>query len=111
MQRHQTDYIFNKVIAISALVLSMVACGSPDKDKLFRLMPSSTTHVDFNNQLTETDSFNVLTFEYIYNGAGVGVGDLNHDGMTDIFFAGNMVSSKLYLNRGNFTFDDVTDKA
>ncbi|WP_276366664.1 VCBS repeat-containing protein [Chryseolinea sp. H1M3-3] len=85
-----------------------MACGSRDSDKLFELLPSSATNVTFNNLLTETDSFNVLTFEYIYNGAGVGVGDINNDGLTDIFFAGNMVSSKLYLNQGNFKFRDIT---
>src|SRR5687767_1779123 len=104
MQRHQRDLIFHKVIAIGALVLSMAACNSPDKEKMFQLLPSTKTNVTFNNQLTETDSFNILTFEYIYNGGGVGTGDVNNDGLTDIFFAGNMVSSKLYLNRGNFSF-------
>ena len=86
-------------------------CSSPEKDKLFQLLPSSKTNVTFNNLLTESDSFNVLTFEYIYNGGGVGVGDVNNDGLTDIFFAGNMVSSKLYLNKGNFEFEDVTEKS
>lgn len=90
---------------------AMIGCNTPDKDSLFQLMPSSKTNITFNNQLTETDSFNVLTFEYIYNGAGVGVGDVNNDGLTDIFFAGNMVSSKLYLNKGDLKFEDVTEAA
>lgn len=96
------------VVLVSAL---LIQCDGPEQQTLFRIMPSSTTHVTFNNKLTETDSFNILTFEYIYNGAGVGVGDMNQDGLTDIFFAGNMVSSKLYLNRGDFRFEDVTDKS
>lgn len=100
-----------RVLAICALALTATCCNSPKKDKLFNLLPSSKTNITFNNQLTETDSFNVLTFEYIYNGAGVGVGDVNNDGLTDIFFAGNMVSGKLYLNRGNFEFEDVTEKS
>ncbi len=78
---------------------------------MFELLPSQQTNISFQNTLTETDSFNVLTFEYIYNGAGVGVGDVDNDGRPDIFFAGNMVPSTLYLNRGNFRFEDVTDKA
>ncbi len=80
-------------------------------EELFELLPSRQTNISFENTLTETDSFNVLTFEYIYNGAGVGVGDVNNDGRPDIFFAGNMVPSSLYLNKGNFQFEDVTDKA
>src|SRR3990170_7304963 len=100
-----------KVIAIGLFALLMICCDSSEENRLFQLLPSSKTSIIFNNLLTKNDSFNVLTFEYIYNGAGVGVGDLNDDGLTDIFFAGNMVSSKLYLNRGDFKFEDVTGKA
>jgi hypothetical protein len=98
-------------ISIGVLVLLAIRCSQPEKDKLFQLLSSSKTHITFNNQLTESDSFNVLTFEYIYNGGGVGVGDVNNDGLIDIFFAGNMVSSKLYLNKGNFEFQDVSEKS
>ena len=105
------DNVLHKIIVIGFLVLVMTCCNSPEKDKLFQLLPSTKTNVTFANQLTETDSFNVLTFEYIYNGAGVGVGDVNNDGLTDMFFAGNMVSSKLYLNKGDFEFQDVTAQA
>ena len=89
----------------------MWACKSGDSDKLFNLLPSSTTGITFNNKLIESDTFNVITFEYIYNGAGVGVGDLNNDGLTDIVFAGNMVPSAVYLNKGDFNFEDITAKA
>ena len=105
------DNALYKIIVIGFLVLVMTCCNSPEKDKLFQLLPSTKTNVTFANQLTETDSFNILTFEYIYNGAGVGVGDVNNDGLTDMFFAGNMVSSKLYLNKGDFEFQDVTEQA
>jgi hypothetical protein len=96
---------------IAGLLLILLNCTSPEKDKLFQSLSSSETNITFKNRLTETDSFNILTFEYIYNGAGVGVGDMNNDGLTDIFFAGNMVSSKLYLNRGDFKFEDITEKS
>lgn len=86
-------------------------CRQHDEKTLFQLLPSSETGITFNNKLIESDSFNVLSFEYIYNGAGVGVGDVNNDGLTDIFFAGNMVPSSLYLNKGMFQFDDVTERA
>lgn len=93
------------------IFLVIIGCQSEKKNKLFELQSPSATGISFNNVLTESDTFNVLTFEYIYNGAGVGVGDINNDGLSDIFFAGNMVSSKLYVNKGDFKFEDVTEKA
>ncbi|MGB3801749.1 MAG: VCBS repeat-containing protein, partial [Lewinella sp.] len=75
----------------------------------FRSLPAVKTGVDFVNRITVTDTFNALRYEYIYNGAGVGIGDLNGDGLPDVYFAGNQVSSRLYLNRGSMTFDDVTE--
>ncbi len=94
-----------------ALAGLLFACNGNKERKLFELLPSSKTHIVFQNKLTESDTFNVLSFEYIYNGAGVGVGDVNNDGLTDVFFAGNMVSSSLYLNKGDFKFQDVTEQA
>ncbi|MBC8033667.1 MAG: VCBS repeat-containing protein [Chitinophagaceae bacterium] len=67
------------------------------------------TGIDFANNLRESDSLNVFTYEYIYNGGGVGIADVNNDGLADVFFAGNMVSSRLYLNEGNCRFKDVTE--
>lgn len=99
------------IVAIATLSWLLPSCAQKDNDTLFQLLPSSKTGITFNNKLTESDTFNVLTFEYIYNGAGVGVGDVNNDGLTDIFFAGNQVPGALYLNKGNFQFDDVTEKA
>ncbi|MES2732936.1 MAG: VCBS repeat-containing protein [Bacteroidota bacterium] len=78
---------------------------------LFKLLPASQTGVTFNNQISEGDTMNVLTHAYIYNGAGVGVGDFNQDGLMDIYFAANMVSNKLYLNKGAMKFEDVTQAA
>jgi len=81
------------------------------KETRFQLLKSDHTNITFNNLITESDTLNVLAFEYIYNGSGVGVGDFNNDGLSDIFFGGNMVSSRLYLNRGYFKFEDVTKSA
>lgn len=78
---------------------------------LFKLLPSSQTGIDFKNQLFENDTLNILNQANIYNGGGVGVGDFNRDGLMDIYFAGNMVSNKLYLNKGALKFDDITDRA
>ena len=77
----------------------------------FTQMTAGETNINFNNAITESDSINVFINEYMYNGSGVGIGDFNNDGLPDIFFTGSMVSSKLYINKGGFTFEDITDKA
>lgn len=77
----------------------------------FERLTADQTGIRFVNSITENDSLNVLEFEYIYNGGGVGVGDFNGDGKPDVFFAGNQVSSQLYLNKGDFKFEDVTKPA
>jgi hypothetical protein len=77
----------------------------------FSLLTSGSTNIDFNNQVTESDSVNFYTNEYMYIGSGVGVGDFNCDGKQDLFFCGSQVSSRLYLNKGNFSFEDITAKA
>jgi enediyne biosynthesis protein E4 len=83
----------------------------PDKPALFSLLDKKQTHIDFINQLEYTEEFNTYTYRNFYNGAGVGLGDFNNDGLTDIYFCGNMVGNKLYINKGNFVFEDVTEKA
>jgi hypothetical protein len=92
-----------------ALAAGLAACQSTNSR--FERISASQTGIGFANTITESDSLNVLEFEYIYNGGGVGVGDFNGDGKPDVFFAGNQVSSQLYLNKGNFTFSDITKQA
>ncbi|MCX6300639.1 MAG: VCBS repeat-containing protein, partial [Bacteroidia bacterium] len=96
-----------KLFLPSLLLIALLFASCKDSTK-FRLMDSSKTGIDFKNTISESDSFNVITYEYIYNGAGVGIGDLNNDGLPDIIFAGNQVSSRIYLNEGNFRFRDIT---
>ena len=95
------------------LLLAASSCMSPKKKEglHFTILPSSTTGIDFTNTIVEDDSLNMFVNEYTYMGGGVGVGDFNHDGLPDIFFAGNQVSSRLYLNKGNCQFEDITQKA
>lgn len=94
-------------------VWGIVGCERPSP-ALFRQLPASQTGISFNNRLTESDSLNPLVFEYMYNGGGVGVGDFNNDSLPDLYFTGNQVSSRLYLNKtqaGRIRFEDVTQAA
>ncbi|WP_144035971.1 VCBS repeat-containing protein [Spirosoma fluviale] len=96
-----------RLAAFSALTL----VGCTHSSSRFERLTASRTGIDFANTITESDSLNVLEFEYLYNGGGVGVGDFNGDGQPDVFFAGNQVSSRMYLNKGDFNFEDITDSA
>lgn len=82
-----------------------------EKKELFTLLPPVETNVDFTNQLTETGEFNMIQYLYFNNGAGVAAGDINNDGLIDLYFTSNQNPNKLYLNRGNFKFEDITEKA
>src|SRR4051812_15208048 len=96
-----------------ALLLAVwsVGCARHDERPLYKLLPPEQTGVTFANTVTTNDSLNVQDEVYVYNGAGVGVGDIDNDGLPDIFFAGNMVSSRLYLNKGEMRFEDITQPA
>ncbi len=81
------------------------------KEPLFQIVDSADSGIDFNNKIVESDSLNILDVSNIYNGGGVGIGDFNKDGLEDVYFTGNKVSNKLYLNKGNFKFQDITKEA
>ena len=98
------------IVAFLALCLCLTSCGGHD-GKLFQLLTPGESGVSFANTITTSDSVNVQTDLYVYNGAGVGVGDIDNDGLPDLFFAGNMVSSRLYLNRGHLHFEDISASA
>jgi hypothetical protein len=94
------------------MLLSAVFLGNAqDATPLFKLLPSASTGISFANTLSENDTLNILNQANIYNGGGIGVGDFNNDGFVDLYFAGNMVSNKLYLNKGSMKFDDKTEAA
>ncbi len=95
----------------SICTVFLLCCRVEEKPSLkFQRMSSERTGLDFANTITEDDSVNLFDYYYIYNGGGVAAGDLNNDGLPDLFW-GNMVSSKLYLNQGDFHFQDITQQA
>ena len=91
------------------LIFLIQSCSK--QNKLFVLLKSDKTGIGFNNKITETDDFNILTDEYIFNGGGVALADFNRDGLPDLFFTGNMVSNELYLNKGHLKFENVTNSS
>ncbi|MEO5682300.1 MAG: VCBS repeat-containing protein [Chitinophagaceae bacterium] len=97
----------------NVLLLVLIAClaGCKEKNTLFTAISSNHSGIHFNNTIIDNDTFNVLDVENMYNGGGVGIADFNNDGLQDIFFTGNTVSCKLYLNKGDFTLKDVTTPA
>src|SRR6266550_3140641 len=96
------------LVAIGGLLL--LGCGKA-REALFTLRSPRETGVNFSNPITTSDSFNIQTSVYIYNGAGVAAGDIDNDGLPDLFFSGNMVSSRLYRNKGDMQFEDITERA
>ena len=97
-------------LVIILILFGSVSCHSK-KGKLFTSLSHKRTGIDFRNWVKESEQFNVLDYSYLYNGAGVAVGDINNDGLPDIYFASNLTKNRLYLNKGNFRFEDITDKA
>ena len=101
---------YSRCFALLFPLLALLGCRRGERP-VFELLSADRTGVSFANTITTSDSLNVQTDVYIYNGAGVAAGDVDNDGLADLFFAGNMVSSRLYLNKGDMRFEDVTQRA
>lgn len=96
---------------IAALVLLILTACEKKNDKLFTKLDPAVTGINFNNRNVEAPIDNILTYEYFYNGGGVALGDINNDGLLDIYFSSNQSENKLFLNEGNLTFKDITASA
>jgi len=126
-------YHMNKLLLVFATVLLLLFCSckkEPNENKIvenkntevsretspfeyFEKISTSYSHLNFSNTIIDsiTTKSNLFDFDFFYNGAGVGIEDINNDGLKDIFFCGNQVPNKLYLNKGNLTFEDISDRA
>ncbi len=94
------------------LVIGLSGClDEPVKKSqaLFQMLSAEQTNINFQNTIIENDTFNMVDFFYVYNGGGVAIGDINNDGLSDIYFTGNMVDDRLYLNKGNLSFEDISE--
>lgn len=99
------------LFCLMLVLFLLIRCGNKNNeepDLLFQLIPSDSSQINFINEISTNDNVNILTYEYLYNGGGVAVGDFNNDGLVDLFFGGNQVPCKLYINTGNFKFSDYT---
>ena len=122
--------LLRKKLSVAILLLTILACQQKNRHQepsiiknakqtenfdstLFKLIDSKSSNLIFNNQINHdlTTKSNLFDFDYFYNGAGVGVGDINNDGLLDVFFCGNQVPNKLFLNKGNLQFEDITKTA
>lgn len=106
------SFIMENLHFLCAFSLALLlGCSSPQQPPLFEKLKAEHTGVGFENELTHHANFNIYKYRNYYNGGGVAIGDINNDGLPDIFFTGNQVKNKLYLNKGNFTFEDVSEVA
>ncbi|GAA4965598.1 FG-GAP-like repeat-containing protein [Algibacter aquimarinus] len=121
MKYTNKKYILNKLLLLISVTLFLTCDNNKKKDKqdlkdyvankIFTKLSAEDTRITFENRLIENDTINYFTYPYIYMGGGIATGDINNDGLTDLFFSGNMVDNKLYLNEGNLKFKDITQVA
>jgi len=110
---HKINGLLVYLLLVISILISSCKSGRSGmtQNPLFSLLDKKKTHIGFLNQVDYTEEYNTYTYRNFYNGAGVAIGDFNNDGLPDIYFCGNLVGNKLYINKGNFVFEDVTDRA
>jgi enediyne biosynthesis protein E4 len=101
-------YLKSKIFILSWILLYCFSCSDHNSDTLFHNLSPKETGIFFSNDIVETEDFNILEYIYMYNGGGVAIGDINNDGLPDIFFTANQNENRLYLNKGNLKFEDIT---
>ncbi|HLO60902.1 MAG TPA: VCBS repeat-containing protein [Bacteroidales bacterium] len=105
-------YHFRTAFIIPLFILALSCNKNHSRNNsLFTLLDTSSTGITFFNTVEYTEQFNTYTYRNFYNGAGVGIADFNNDSLPDLYFCGNMVENKLYINKGNFSFEDITEKS
>lgn len=100
-----------RIAAFLSFILFILCVRLSAQQKLFIKLDANSTGVNFTNEINESEDLNVLAYEYFYNGGGVAVGDINNDGLLDLFFTANMKPNKLYRNLGHMKFKDITNEA
>jgi hypothetical protein len=122
-QRFSLHFNFSttsKIVCVNLVCIGFmscfISCNSNGRNEeapntLFQKLAPSQTNIRFSNDLSYDAQFNIYTYRNFYNGGGVAIGDINNDGLPDVFFTANMQPNRLYLNKGNFKFEDITDKA
>ena len=100
-----------KSIFFCFIVIICISSCTNNDNNLFQELSSFQTGIDFRNDLLYDENFNIFNYRNYYNGGGVGLGDINNDGLIDIYFNSNLEENRLYLNKGNFKFEDITEIA
>ncbi len=105
------------VFKVACMAILTISCTSKEEtdsketEPLFTLLPSAETGLNFVNKVENQKNFNIFKYRNFYNGGGVAIGDINNDGLPDIYLTGNMVPNRLYLNKGNLKFEDISETA